>query len=134
MSARLFDELRIKRGLAYSLGAENEINKDFGYFAMHAGADKKNILLIKKIFLEQIKLPNLTDKEIEDAKNYTDGHILRELQENAANAAWIAFSSLIDHQKLKTYIKNIKKVTKKDIQKVIQKYFKNPTIIILEQK
>ena len=53
LSSRLFNELRIKRGLSYSLGAENEVNKDYGYFAMHAGADKKNIPLIKKIFLKQ---------------------------------------------------------------------------------
>ena len=133
-SSRLFDELRIKRGLAYSLGAENEVNKDYGYFAMHVGADKKNIPLIKKIFLEQAKLPNLKKDEIKDAITHIEGHTLLELENNSENADWIAYWSLIDIKKLKTYIKNIKKVKKEDIQKVIKKYFKNPVIIILEQK
>ncbi len=133
-SSRLFEELRIKRGLSYSLGAENEANKTYGYFAMYAGANKKNIQTIKNIFLEQSKLPNLKDEEIKDAINFIEGRTLLELEQNSENADWIAFWSLINIKRLNTYIKNIKKVTKRDIQKVIKKYFKNPTTIILEQK
>lgn len=132
-SSRLFEELRIKRGLAYSLGAENEVNKTYGYFAMYAGADKTNIQTIKNIFLKQSKLPNLADKEVQDAKNFIEGRTLLELEQNTENADWIAFWSLIDINKIKTYIKNIKKVNKNNIQKVLKKYFKNPTITILEQ-
>lgn len=133
-SSRLFNELRIKRGLAYSLGAENEVNKDYGYFAMYAGADKKNIDKIKNIFIQESKLKNLTQKEIKDAKSHIEGHTLLELEENRENADWIAFWNFVDFKKMGSYINNIKKVTKKDIQGVVKKYFKNPVTIILEQK
>jgi predicted Zn-dependent peptidase len=133
-SSRLFEELRVKRGLAYHLGAECELNKTYGYFAMYAGADKSNIKTIKEIFLKQSKLPNLTEKEIQDSKNYVEGHILLQLEKNSENADWIGYWSLISLKQMNIYIKNIKKITKKDIQRVIKTYFKNPTIIVLEQK
>lgn len=133
-SSRLFNELRIKKGLAYNLGAENEVNKNYGYFAMYAGVHKSHLNEVKQIFLEQSKLNGLTNQEIKDAITYIEGHVSLELEMNKENVDWIAFWNSIDFKKIDSYINTIKKITKQDIQRVVKAYFNNPVSVILEQK
>ena len=40
-SGWIFDEIRNKRGLAYQASVQNELEDDYGFFAVFAGLDKK---------------------------------------------------------------------------------------------
>ncbi len=134
ISGRITNEIRVKRGLAYSAGAHHETEKDYGFFAFYLNTDKKNIELCKKIIFEEIKkLNNLETKEINDAKEHIIGKNLVEEEDTERLADQIAFWDFIKDEKMtKEYMYRIRQVTKKDILKARDKYLnKNYTLILL---
>lgn len=126
-SSWLFDEIRNKRGLAYIVGAHYEPRIDCGPFAMFVGTDKKNLRIIKKIFLEQIKrLRKVTNKDVNDAINFIEGNYVIESEDNRKYADLIASCEVFGDLKLADkYLRRIKKVRANDVRKVARKYFKN---------
>ncbi|MEK6921186.1 MAG: pitrilysin family protein, partial [Nanoarchaeota archaeon] len=54
-SGWLFDEIRAKRGLCYSVGIEYDANKTFSSVGIYCGMDKKNIPEVKRLILEQLE-------------------------------------------------------------------------------
>ena len=136
-SGRLFDEIRNKRGLAYEVGAQHESGIDYGFFAVYLNTDKKNINKIKKITLNEFeKLKKINNKDLEEAKTYLEGSYTMENEDNFQFADKLAFWQMIKDANLaKDYINKIKKVTKTDIKKAVDKYLnKNYTLTVLQQK
>ena len=123
-SSRLFNEIRMKRGLSYDVGATHECNKTFGYFGAYLSTEPKNLELCKNLILNEFKLEKLTDKEIDDAKNMIEGlKLLRneDTKELAFSLGYWENSSKAED--FYNYIKKLKKVTKQDILRVHKKYF-----------
>ena len=136
-SGKLFDEIRNKRGLAYEVGVYHKPSTDYGYFAVYFGAEKKNIPLAKQIIFDEInKLPELTEKEIKEAKGFIDGKYILNSEDTEYKADKLSFWEQIkDADFEKEYLKKIKKVTKKDILRVAKKYLgKNYCMSVIEQK
>ena len=136
-SGKIFDEIRNKRGLAYDVGAHYESAVDYGYIAVHVNTDKKNINKCIKIILAEFqKLKNITDKELKEAKDFLEGEFLLQNEDNFQFADQLGFWELVkDSRLMNEYIKKIKKVTKKDIINVVNKYLgKNYALAIIEQK
>jgi len=73
MSSRLFDELREKRGLAYSVYSNTKSYDDTGLFMIKAGVDNKKILeaveLIMKL-LKQLRRHGVKAPEFVRAREY----------------------------------------------------------------
>lgn len=133
-AGRLMEKIR-GRGLAYSVEVESIGNIDYGYFTIYADTDKKNISLVKDIILKELRLENLTAKEIEDAKGYFIGAYILENEDTYEWANTLAyFETIKDANLAKDLVKEIKKVTKKDILRVAKKYFKNHTMVVVQQK
>jgi predicted Zn-dependent peptidase len=133
----IFDEIRNKRGLAYQVSVQNENESDYGFFAVFVSLDKKNIGKAEKIILEQFKkLNTISQKDMEEAKTYLEGSYTLNLEDNFHSADNLAFWETIKTSSLAyDYIKNIKKVKIKDIQRVAKKYLnKNYTLVSIEQK
>ena len=123
-SSRLFNEIRMKRGLSYNVGSTHESSKTFGYFGVYVNTENKSLQLCKKLILEEFKLRNLKEKEIEDAKNMLEGVKLLKNEDTRELAVslgfWEYYNKAEDYY---TYIKKIRKVTKKDILRIQKKYF-----------
>jgi len=85
MSSRLFEEIRAKRGLAYSIHSHIEQERDYAYNLVYAGIDKKNLGLVKELILKEIKkISSLNNKELEQAKEQLIGqHELTNEQSDA---------------------------------------------------
>jgi|TARA_B100001964_G_scaffold204528_1_gene234301 predicted Zn-dependent peptidase len=135
-SGWIFDEIRNKRGLAYQVGVLNEHDPDYGFFAVFAGLDKKNIEKAKEITLQQFrKLDKVNKKDVEEAKTYLEGNYTLNMEDNFHSADNSAFWETIKSASLAdNYIKNIKKVEINDIKKVAKKYLnKNYTLVSIEQ-
>lgn len=135
-SGRMFQEIRNKRGLAYEVGVHNEPCIDYGFFAVYLNTDKKNIKKITNLILKEFnKLKNLTNKELNEAKGYLIGqHILENEDTHDLAEELCYWQSVKDAKLLYNYIKQIKKVTKKDILKTAKKYLtKNYTLAVIEQ-
>lgn len=134
-SSRLFDEVRTKLGLAYSIGVHHETGTDYGWLAVYVGTDKKNIKTIKEIILKEVKkLRKISDNDLKDAINSIEGDYLLSNEDNHTLADTMAAWEVDGKPNLvEDYVKNIKKVKKEDIRRVVDKYFKNTTHVIIKQ-
>ena len=135
-SGRLFEEIRNKRGLAYEVGAYHEPACCYGYFAVYLNTAKSKIPLCTKLILNEFnKLKNLSKEELDDAKSFLEGKHLLDNEDSHDLADELGFWESVGDAKLaNNYIKEIMKVTKKDINKVVDKYFtENYTLTVIQQ-
>ena len=136
-SGRLFDEIRGKRGLCYSIGAYHNYCIDIGYFAIHCITDKKNFKEITKLIVKEMKkLQELTEEDVKDAQTYLEGDLIVGSESTQYVAEKIAYwEQLTKAEDYDNYVHNIKKVTLSDIKRVAKKYFTAKyTITTLEQQ
>ena len=135
-SGRMFAEIRSRHGLAYDVGSQNIGEVTFGYFAVYATIDKKNIQLVKELILKELeKLKSITPKDLQESKDFIEGDYLLELEESQKVADQILFWQQVGNANLmNTFIKEIKKVTATDVRRVVNKYFKNGTLVVLKGK
>jgi predicted Zn-dependent peptidase len=70
MSSRLFQEIREKRGLAYSIGAGQMSFDDSGIFTIHAGTNPEQAEILVKVTCEELKKAthDLTQSELDRAR------------------------------------------------------------------
>ncbi len=133
-SSRLFNEIRTKHGLAYQVGAYYEANIDFGFFAVYLDTSQESLEKARNIVLEQFKLKDLTKKELNDAKSYIEGNFILTNEDNKERADFNASMFLVN-QNPKNYLRNIRKVTLKDIKRIVKKYFNgNCTEVVIMNK
>ena len=79
MSSRLFQEIREKRGLAYSIGSYSQSFREGGYFAVYSGTSpttSEQVIDLIKTEFTNIRKNNITDKELERAKNQFRGSVV----------------------------------------------------------
>ncbi len=135
-SGKMFTEIRSKRGLAYDVGTQHISEVSFGYFAVYATIDRKNIATVRKVIAEELeKLKFVSDEEIRDAQDFVEGDYLLDLEDTQKVADQLLFWEHVgDAHNLHTFTKQIRKVTREDIARVVKKYFKNGTTVILEGK
>ncbi len=124
-SSRLFYEIRLKRGLGYSVGCHYEGNKENGYFVAYVTTDSNNIKKCKSIIIEEFqKIRTITEKELVNAKNFLEGQYLLENEDNFKRADILSNWEVIKDAKLAlNYLNEMKKVTKEDVKRVASKYF-----------
>ena len=135
-SGRMFTEIRGKRGLAYDVGTQNISESSFGYFAIYATINKKNIHLVRNLVLKELqRLKTITINDVKESQNFIEGDYLLELEDTQKVADQILFwENVKNADLLKNFIKKIKKVTPADIKRVVEKYYKNYTMVVLEGK
>ncbi|MBW2965017.1 insulinase family protein [Candidatus Woesearchaeota archaeon] len=134
LSGRISNEIRVKRGLAYSVGTHNESKKDYGFIVVALNCDKKNLELCKEIVLAEIgKLGNIESKELEAAKEHIVGKFYLNFEDSQRRADNLAFWEFIsDARDADRYPKDIKKVTVPDVKRVHKKYLgNNYTMVII---
>ena len=123
MSSRLFDEVREKRGLAYSISSAAKFLKDTGLFMVRAGVDNKKIVEALQVILqelEKIRQSQVSRGELTRAKDYLLGQLQLGLEDTLDHMLWIGESmiSLDRVRKLEEIMRDVKRVTLKDVQRV----------------
>jgi predicted Zn-dependent peptidase len=136
LSGKLFRIIRIKHGLAYEVGVHNDANIHYGAFTAYFSTDKKNIKKCVDLTLEEFKkLRKITTKELLEAKQYLEGESILSKEDSQKFASSIGeweFSSKAEDAL--DYIQKIKKVSKKDIIRVTNKYLNEKySLAIIEQ-
>ena len=79
MSSRLFQEIREKRGLAYSIGSYSQSYREGGYFAVYSGTSPttaEQVIGLVKTEFANVRKNSITEKELERAKNQFRGSIV----------------------------------------------------------
>lgn len=127
LSSRLSYEIRIKRGLGYSVGCHYDGNKNYGFFVAFVTTDKTNIKECKNIIINEYKKINHVSKEeLEKAKRFIEGQYLMDNEDNFKRADLLSIFEVVKEAKLAdSYIKEINNITIEDIKRVASKYFKD---------
>lgn len=89
MSSRLFQEVRVKRGLAYSVGSQYSPYQDTGLFRIYAGVDPERGEDAVKVILEQlerIRETPITQDELRMAKDFYKGSLSLRLEDTLSLA------------------------------------------------
>ncbi|MFT4326136.1 MAG: M16 family metallopeptidase [Candidatus Woesearchaeota archaeon] len=137
-SGLLVDEIRNKRGLAYDVSTSFENFKEFSFFVINAGTDIKQKDAVEKMMLEIVQsLETIDGVEVQNAISHIEGKELLELEDTHNYAENITFWHMVAGEDLsQMYLENIKKVTKEDVIRVAQTYFKDivTTRIIPKEK
>jgi predicted Zn-dependent peptidase len=123
MSSRLFNEVREKRGLAYSVSSGLKSLNDTGVFMVRAGVDNSKIVdalgLILKV-LAKIASGGVDKDEFKRAQEYYMGQSLLGLEDTMDQMLWMG-GGVISNDKVKSIediIRKIKAVTQADIKRV----------------
>lgn len=127
MSSRLFLEVREKRGLAYYISTNVNTDLDTGYLVTRAGVDNDKTEEAIQVILEEYKKikRNITQEEIDKAKEYGKGILALSLESSDALATFFGTQLLLKNkiETLEEIYKKIDKVTKDDILKVANQIF-----------
>ncbi len=123
MSSRLFNEVREKRGLAYSISSGLKTLDDTGVFLVRAGVDNGKIVaaleLVLKV-LEGVVHRGATTDELKRAKDYYLGQFLLGLEDTMDQMIWVG-GAVVSNDQVKTVKQaeaRIKAVTLADIKRV----------------
>ncbi len=128
MSSRLFDEVREKRGLAYSISSSHKSLNDTGMLLIRAGVDNKKIVQATEVILKELKKikSGVTQDEFTRAKDYLLGQILLGLEDTLEHMLWIQ-ESMITWDRVRTLgeiVQQVEKVTIEDIRRVARDLFR----------
>lgn len=93
MSSRLFQEVREKRGLVYSIFSTSSPFRDFGVSYTYAGTSKENLEQVVELVLNQfrqLKKEGITAAELEKGKEYLKGTMVLGLESTSSRMSWLA--------------------------------------------
>ncbi len=126
MSSRLFDEVREKRGLAYSIGSSVKYLKDTGLLMVRAGVDNTKVVNAVDIILKElakIKRAGVRLDELKRAKDFYLGQVFLALEDTLDHMFWIGESTLTRDKirSMDEIIKLVKAVMIEDVQRVAER-------------
>ena len=97
MSSRLFQEVREKRGLCYTISAFHAPYADTGMFGIYAGTDAGDVKELMKVAVDETAAAagNITEAEVNRAKAQIKVGLLMALESSGARARQLANQILI---------------------------------------
>lgn len=127
MTSRLYQRVREKRGLVYSIYSYLQSFVDSGLFHVYAGASTKNALQVMKLIREEMeKFANRTIRtsELEMYKTQVKGQILlgAEDMENRMNSLAVNEMVFGEYRSVESIIDEIDQVTVKSTRDYIRKH------------
>lgn len=137
MSSRLFQEIREKRGLVYTINSFNQALKHAGIFGIYAGTTPKELQELLPVVAGEIK--KLTDEpvtavELKRAKTQIKASLLMSLESSSTTAEIMARQLLLFNRIIPTeeIVEKIEAVTTDDLLDTAQKIFTSvPTYALL---
>ncbi|MBU0502629.1 MAG: insulinase family protein [Candidatus Margulisbacteria bacterium] len=130
MSSRLFQEVREKRGLVYSIYSTSSPFRDFGVAYVYAGTSQKNMEQVIELILKefsQIKKQGITKEELERAKEFIKGTLVLGLESTSSRMSWLAKSQFYHGRPttIDEIFAKVEKVTQKDILRLANEFFQD---------
>lgn len=129
MSSRLFQIVREKHGLAYSIHSSAHLQRDSGVLVVHAGLDRqrgaKALDLISREMVRMIEMP-VKASELKRAKDYIVGQLRLGLESTSSQMMWIG-DNLLSHGRFidpDESIRRTQDVSAEDVQKLAARYFR----------
>lgn len=134
MSSRLFQKIREEMGLVYSIYSYPTNYFDTGVFTIYAGMNSnevETVMALIKDELELLKTESVSDEEFLTAKEQLKGNYILGLESTSSRMINYGRSYLLEGS-IKTQeeiLEKIDKISKKDIENIIEDIFSNPVSI-----
>jgi predicted Zn-dependent peptidase len=131
MSSRLFQEIREKRGLAYSVYSYHSLHAETGEFVIYAGttpSKAEEVLAIIEHELEAVAEKGITDQELDRAKEHLKGSTMLALEETSGRMSRLGKSELAHGEilSLDDVIERIDAVTAEDCRDIAEVVLTRP--------
>jgi predicted Zn-dependent peptidase len=128
MSSRLFQEIREKRGLAYSVYSYRSLFADTGTFAVYAGTTPQNAETVIDIVLgqfEDVLANGLSAAELERAKGHLKGSLVLSSEDPSSRMNRLGRQQLTTGEILSIdeLIARFDRITMDDVQRVAERLF-----------
>lgn len=138
---RFFQQLREKKGLAYTVYGVNDSWEQMGAFYAYIATSPENEELARNDLSREFykfKTDTIKDEELTIAKNYISGMYQIHLETNSARVKQYAKSELLGRgiEEVEGYPQKINRVTKEQIREVAERYFdpKNLAVSVIRGK
>jgi predicted Zn-dependent peptidase len=131
MSSRLFQEIRERRGLAYSVGTYHSMFTETGMFAMYVGTTPsrvEEVLAIARREMDDLARGGLTQKELERAKGHMKGSLVLSLEDTGGRMSRIGKSEISHGEILSVdeILGRVDAVTLEDAARAARQVFRQP--------
>lgn len=126
MSSRLFQKLREKRGLVYSVYSFIDFYSDLGIFGIYAGTDPQNQKSVQDLIYEElirVTHKSMTRGVLKKIKNQLKGNLVLALENTSRRMSRLAKNELYfgDYISIDDMIRSIDLVSSEDVARVAKK-------------
>lgn len=134
MSSRLFQEIREKRGLAYSIYSYHSAHIDSGLFTIYAGTapnQTKEVLDVTLQTLADVRDHGVSEAELSKGKEQLKGNLILSLESSGSRMNRIGKNELLlgRHYSIDELIARIDRVSPDDIGECIRHLFSAPMAV-----
>ena len=137
MSSRLFQEVREKRGLVYSVYSFANSHTKSGLFGIYAGTTKEELKELMPVVCEEIRKIRtdlVSEQELKRAKTQLKASMLMALESSSATVEVLARQMLIFNRVISVdeMVERIEKISREDIRTIANQIFEtNPTYALV---
>ncbi|MGZ9584585.1 M16 family metallopeptidase [Paenibacillus marinisediminis] len=136
MSSRLFQEIREKRGLAYSVYSYHSSAADSGLFTVYAGTapkQTKDVLELTMEILKDMTVKGMTADELRKGKEQLKGSLILSLESTGSRMNRLGKNELMlgKHYTLDEMIARIDAVTMEDVDVILQRMVEKPFAVAM---
>jgi predicted Zn-dependent peptidase len=133
MSSRLFQNIREKRGLAYSVFSGLSAYRDAGNITIYAGCANEAVGEVVDLCVEELKglkRTPVSDAELRRAKDHLKGSLMLSLENTASRMSHLARQEIYfaRHFGLDETLAGVEAVSSEDIQRVAADLFSNGSL------
>jgi predicted Zn-dependent peptidase len=135
MSSRLFQNIREKRGLAYSVFSGLSSFRDVGCMSVYAGTSLENARQVLGLILNefrQLKSQAISDQELQHAKDYLKGNLLLSLETTGSRMSNVARQEMYfgRYISLDETSQRVDEVTSPEVLEVAREFFQTDRLAI----
>jgi predicted Zn-dependent peptidase len=128
-ASRIFQEVRERRGLAYSIGSFDSAFKDAGCFAISGGSSPRTIRKVINLCIEEVRricTEDVTDEELASAKEQIKTAVVLGMENTSHRMARLAETEMFfgEYIPVDLTLSRVNTVTKGDVRDVAERYLK----------
>ncbi|HOJ27479.1 MAG TPA: pitrilysin family protein [Spirochaetota bacterium] len=130
MSSRLFQNIREKEGLCYSIYCFHSSFMDTGVFGIYCGTAPSQYNKLLQLIANECRLitsQGISEEELADAKSYLIGNMALSLESTEVRMSHIAKNEIVFGQQFtfKEIVRNIQAVTMEDFRRITHRILDN---------
>ena len=135
MSSRLFQNIRERQGLAYSIYSDLNPYRDTGCMAVYAGTSLASAAKVVKSVVNEfrdLKAKPVPEEELRRSKDQLKGNLVLSMESSMARMSNLARQEMYfdQFQDLDELIEKIEAVTADDLQTLAQEFFKTESVAV----